>query len=508
MADGRTYAAWSPETGSGGGEALFLSHLRAAARAAPHSDMAIFYERMSLLNTQTSSAASTRGKFVMWSQLLSLVDAYTSDTLNSDGFAKSYARSAIRLHHPMRTIDPAGQMFTTQKGKYTDVTGVEVPAWRQLAAPAPGEQDGDWFVKTLSCPTNSATSSCFADSLFVLMFAATDKFDPLLLVEFEEEPLGIFGDEGEYGIYNAFKSPTWDESGKPGDEGKFNATRNETRRRTYLAVRDAARRVAWGIRPNADASRASGELVTNAVVAFRDALQSYAPAWRVNASTNSWEIDPTQNWATRQESARDVFEILREQSVLKKRYEILTLQVQRQDDGRVLVDVSGSADVLPTSREAWLRGEETTLQEVIDKSFGAALPDNGGIQYLCEPPASGTLMIQMQKVVPATNSDTTIAPLFPALVLPDDRQVTFTFGIPLTRHSIQRIAYRIVGVLIHSGGSPRGGHYTCYFWRGDAMYLYNDMRDPAVPQRIPEDQLSDAHRDVAGMGVLMFLERV
>ena len=143
------------------------------------------------------------------------------------------------------------------------------------------------------------------------------------------------------------------------------------------------------------------------------------------------------------------------------------------------------------------------IQDAVDFSIGKIIDEKGSvydINYLPSPPASGILVLQ----VPFYFNLTTFQRMRVELTVPDDRVIAVPFGRPGDKTE-QRIRFRVFAVIMYEGASGSEGHYTCYFWRNDILFFYDDGA-ASVPVAVSD--YKGAQRRITRNGINFFLEAI
>ena len=283
-------SAWEATMAGG----LSLSYLRGAARAVPHSELARIFALLSLSEASFSRAATVDGKNIIRVQLVALLRVH----VGGDKLADEMVRVAYNVHHPMNGLNPehsedVGKRVAHYSGDGTFL----VPAYLPLV---PADRVTQAYGTSVASPIWAA-QSCFSDSLFVVMFVATDKYDRALLAKgpppslrstSEEAGLTSVADE----ILNVCNDPLEiiDRDARFADDADTTLSSETRREREHLReaarrlrlersaghLRDTARAVAWGMRASPSPAEPVGELqarVGIAMTRFREAMDKCTP---------------------------------------------------------------------------------------------------------------------------------------------------------------------------------------------------------------------------------------
>jgi hypothetical protein len=432
----------------------------------------------------SAAAARERGSVDGFDVLRRLYVAALREKVGGEGVWR-ILRVGYFLNHPRRLLDPAD---------HADPTAPRMD-------PLPSEQDLPDTVaasERLACPWNTRGTSCFTDTPLVIMFVATNAYDaavsalPLperFRVTPEEQRLTEAPDDmvdwcslgvdkpivraaEVHGFVREIAHRLRQPAG-PGDEGRLEVGRLVSQLRDAIGPCfelfgfDVAKgQEDMGMMYEAFLAMNGWMSWFVAPVVTLDAITSAGGTplpdpiykdYKVDAGTTGLRVRlklPPDKPASRSEAlqglvdAATVHAWTEVENVLADEKEMLDAIAQQGPEFARMVDET--------------RRRKGVIQiEVTTRPFLAA-----------EPP-SGVLVFDAT----ALSTKWGNATVNTSVELPGDRIVHVTVG---PSHAPRVVEYRVFAAAIRDAKGAASGHYWCYFWRGDAMFGYNDIKPENV----------------------------
>ena len=513
---------WQMSVGTSGWEVtapggLSLDSLRRVYLSNPRSGLAKIFALLSTTNSAVGASATVDGKNILRAQILRILATYDSE--EDSKLIQELYRVAYNVHHPMNTLDPA---------RFSD----EDPSVRgAYIALMPTDQVTEAFGTSVSCP-RWADNSCFSDTLFVVMFIATDKYDAAFLAHrppgalrstLAESDLTDVGDEIDEACTDPLEGKDFDDASadrKEFERGEIGKDELQRRREMRAAAKrwrqgtavesllSKVRAVAWGMRARPSPEKTAGTLkaeVGKAMHDLRVEMDKCAPQERATWASSPNEplelyfrILAATGWA-RWYMAIPTSVGYKNVPVVRERPRIdMTANVASGAFVRLSGPFRFPPDGVPL-QESIDYSLGTTIVEK-EKVFPVGLPpreiDNPHIDFLTSPPKSGILVLR----APSSFDLVTEIRTRVQIRIPADRLVTIPFGRPQSEAE-QRVEYRVFAVIQYVGRA----HYTCYFWRNDILFYYNDLGTDS-PQVVTD--VAAALESIRVSGINFFLERV